>query len=1034
MSIYAQPKRVYLVLGLAACLGLWSAFKLPVSLFPKSQKATLYIHVPYGSLNAESFVARYGRSLESQLISLDERHPPEHVWTTYDRSQANYMVELSWGANVEDMRVKAQNAIQNLGLPEEISKLSHVNWGDGGGSGFFAATFFSEKRSVIELYDLLKPSLEPKLKQISDAKNAVLWSPIAEELKLNLRDEALISLDLATADVEGALRKALMGSRAGALGTSLNSEFTPRISELEDLKTFSFSPSGDTRVFLPSIADIQFDQSKQSQSFHTNGIPSLILFASPKPGGNLKRMAEDLRQLIQATQLPDDVSWRILVDPSEFIEKAISNVSKELLLSAFLATLVLFLFIGSLRQVITAAIEIPLSLLLAFILMRLSSMNMNLISLSGLALASGMNVDASVVVLEHIMRKRQRHASANPSFSERLALITEAVREVRFPVIASTMTSLVVFIPLFWTSGYAQALLGDLAKAIVFSHGFSALVALILVPTIRLQLSKHQLAGPDQPPLQRPLVYLENLYKRFLLWFIVKPLPKLAFLLFVVSTWLFTFFWVLPRLPRELIGIPETSWLACNLYEEKKSLSFQDMDRQVTKLEQELLAKFPGILDYSFGQIYGSGGTILLKLKNQGDVSDLSQKIETLLTKQLPHLKMRLEPWNPSEFQLPNPPDFVLKLEGGELSQRLALTKEFKEKLLPIYPSLEVGPKLDEQQSLNIKAYSDSYVAKISGVMDKIRLAETPSQIGEIHYGKKMIPLSLSFKSTLKEDKKEAQAEDNEKADQETKDKESLQELGAFPVRVGNKIVPLRAVADLSLSIPPPTVNRKDGIDETKLFAHLSSSDKKLKLEKQTQAENLIEAWKIDHKSELSHEMPSLTVVKEDPELAKSISELKKAASISLFLLFCTLFFQFQSLWEALIVLIAVPLGLLGSLLALYFFQSTLSLNAILGMILLNGIAVANSILLVDLTKNLHKKGRRAIDAVVEGAVTRLRPILITSLTTVLGMIPLALGLGEGGRVLQPLGISVACGLFFSTCLTLCIVPAVHAILLERSK
>ena len=211
-------------------------------------------------------------------------------------------------------------------------------------------------------------------------------------------------------------------------------------------------------------------------------------------------MAEDILKIVKEAMhtLPKDIQYRVLVDPSEFIRASVNNVIHEVIVAAGLAVLVLFLFVGSFKNTITAALEIPLSMILAFIMMNLFDMNLNLISLGGLALAAGMNVDASVVVMENIFRHMEG-LKGPLNFDSRLSLIIRAVKEVRLPIIASTISTLVVFAPLALTKDLTNAILGDLAKAVVFSHGFSMFIALILVPTIRLQIMNQTKDGDIAP-------------------------------------------------------------------------------------------------------------------------------------------------------------------------------------------------------------------------------------------------------------------------------------------------------------------------------------------------------------------------------------------------------------------------------------------------------------------------------------------------------------------------------------------------------
>ncbi|MEK6579330.1 MAG: efflux RND transporter permease subunit, partial [Bdellovibrionota bacterium] len=377
-------------------------------------------------------------------------------------------------------------------MPVEIRYSSDV-WTRGQNSGFLAISFYSSQRSLDELYKVLEPILSSRLTKVQDASETGLYNPTSKEIRIELIQDKMASLGLLPRDVGRTVTTALGGNSGGTItvGTQKISVQMPRVvQKLEDLSQVLIqTPNGQT-VHLSDIAHIDFGiQSGQSRSFKTSGQSSLILFSEPKPGGNIKKMAEDILDIVHEVEpsFPPDVQYKVLVDPSAFIRGAVHNVFHEVAIGALLAVLILFLFIGSFRNTITAAIEIPISMVLAFILMRLSGMNLNLFSLGGLALSAGMNVDASVVVMENIFRHFESSPAAR-SFTERLSIIIGAVKEVQFAVIASTLSSVVVFLPLAFTSDLSYAVLGDLAKTVVFSHSFSAFVALILVPTVRLQI------------------------------------------------------------------------------------------------------------------------------------------------------------------------------------------------------------------------------------------------------------------------------------------------------------------------------------------------------------------------------------------------------------------------------------------------------------------------------------------------------------------------------------------------------------------
>jgi HAE1 family hydrophobic/amphiphilic exporter-1 len=261
----------------------------------------------------------------------------------------------------------------------------------------------------------------------------------------------------------------------------------------------------------------------------------------------------------------------------------------------------------------------------------------------------------------------------------------------------------------------------------------------------------------------------------------------------------------------------------------------------------------------------------------------------------------------------------------------------------------------------------------------------------------------------------------------------SLDQLKALPIGFEGRLIPLGALAKVSLEERIPRIYQENQKPMIFLTGRLSKAQMSQAEQKKKEAKSLVAEFKS--KLNLSNpDMPALVEVQPDKDLQESLDQLKWAIAISIFLVFLTMVVQLGDIVHSLLVLVAIPLGFIGVMISLFVFQSSLSLNSGLGTILLNGIAVANSIILVDFIKKLHDSGKDAKTATVEASLARIRPILMTSMTTVLGMLPIALGLGEGGKILQPLGIAVCGGLWVSMLLTLYLVPALQYLYLSRKE
>lgn len=1023
--IYASPLRVYLI---AAALGIWGVYAglwLPISLFPNSSKPGIVVGIPYGSLSQEEFLFTFGRDLEKQFQSLHTgRIRVDKVHATYQAGQARYYVEFEWNTPPREALSELQNKVNAFAsrLSEEARDGIWM-WPDNEGSGFFAVSYFSDARTLDSLYDSLDPILKPHLAKVRDADNAVLFNPTLKEIRLELRPEAMASLKIFPQDIERALAGVLSSQRGGTItmgSQRLSIEMPRQVPTLEDLGKVTIPTPAGGVVHLSDIARIDFALSSTwTRSFKTNGASSLILYATPAPGGNIKRMSEELLEIVRATapSLPKDVQYKVLVDPSEFIRSAVANVLREVFLAAFIATMVLFVFIGSFRSVMTAAIEIPLSMVLAFILMDWFDMNLNLISLGGLALAAGMNVDASVVVMENIIRHFERRPGHLP-WADRLEVIHQAVKEVWLPVVASTLASLVVFLPLTFTSELTYAILGDLAKAVVFSHGLSAIVALILVPTIRLQLVDDPHRRPPRwiAACQGVIARGEDAYAKALGVFLERPLYRrvalggLAALLAVLTAL------VLPRLPREIIGKPDTDWMVLDVSTRGNTLLSQ-MESLTSELESRLLSELGEKISYTFNIVSGPNqAELMARLHDKADMRPVWERMEKIFVN-TPEIFYRVDAWNPSELRIPDPPHLEIAVRGGNWMDQVETARAVRTELqeADLYPRLWTEPNVSRDLGIVLSPRLEQWMAlqrngsqaRPSDLADLVRVATNGRRIGYLPVRN----LRMSIVARYPQDFAS-----------------TPEDIASIPVGTGSRIVPLRALAEVDVKEVSPSVYREDQQEVILLQARVNKGEESKAAGLEREARGIVADWEKRRPKDLAS-----TVTFEDPneELSLALSQLKLAVTLSVVLIFLTLLLQFGDVVTVLLILVAVPLGLIGVVSALFLFRSTLSLNSVLGVILLNGISVANSILLADFIRRRVAEGQTPRLAAVEAGRQRLRPILITSLTTILGMLPIAIGLGEGGKVLQPLGIAVSAGLWVSTVLTLFIVPALQVGWLE---
>ena len=1032
-NLYSNPFRVYLVIIALAIIGVIAGLKLPISLYPNSNKPTIWVSVSYGHLNAEEFIQNYGNKTDSRLKAVTVSDVEvKFVKASYEKSNAEYEVEFEWGTDPKEAKREVESVINSLSSswPKEIRDSAHVGYWSKS-SGFIAISFFSEIRGIDELYTLLEPIIVPKLSAVADAENPSLYNPARKEISVVLDTESMTKLNLLPKDIVAAFERGLRGYIAGSLviGTNKLSIEMPRFVEsLKDLNELLVkSPSGSV-VHLGDIAKINLaDATDSNRIYKTNGSKSLILFANPKTGGNVKRMAEQTLEIVKKAmpELPSDIQYRVLVDPSEFIRASIKNVIHEVFLAAALAVFVLFLFLGSLKNTITAAIEIPLSMILAFVLMKVFNMNLNLISLGGLALAAGMNVDASVVVMENIFRNLNQ-IKGPLNFQTRLALVFRSINEVKLPIIASTISTLVVFAPLAFTSHLTNAILGDLAKAVVFSHCFSMFIALILVPTIRLHIMNSSKEGDRAPisPINKQLTLLEGFYEKTLKSFILSKKVKLVSGLIILSSLIAMSVFIVPNLRREIIGTPDTDWMVLSIRTQGNTL-IKQMEETASEEERRLLDKFQKDIKYTFTQIRRPNRAIVMaRLKDKGQMDKVWKRLEEEF-ENTPTLSYWVGPWNPAELPLPNPPDMKLVIRGGSPEDRVLLARDLKNSLREkdVFPHIWTDPSSRKSENIVITPHLNRWP-----LLNTLNVGISPFDLTDLSRvateGKKLGTVFLENKD-LSVKMKYTQGAIMTKED-----------LEAFPLGIKERIIPFKALATVKLEPSKPQIYKENG-RELMLLSAKQKKGQEAKVEaSMIKAKEVIGHYRKNDLKKLNLKSPpTFYFVDSKVDLNNALEQLSIALVLSALLIFLTLLFQFGALVHSLIIMVAIPFGIFGGILSLYLFDSTLSLNSVLGIILLNGIAVNNSIILVDFIRSLHKEGHAPLNAALMAAKKRLRPILITSLTTILGMFPIALGLGDGGKILQPLGLTVAGGLWFSMAFTLFFIPTLEVIYLNfRAK
>lgn len=1015
MSVIKKPLLVYLILFVLSVWGITSYTSLPVSLFPPAKKISVNISVNYQTYSSKQFLDTIGRDLEAAIHTIqNDKIVVDSIISNYEKNSVTYTVNFGWGMDQTEVQQAAETKVNSaLSKYEPIIKDGTTVSLNKNDQGFFAVSFFSDSRTPEELYKILNGYIKPIGSSIPDANGVTLYNPDQKEITVELMPEKLAFHQISVSQIFSVIKDALSSYNGGnaTIGQeTYEINVNSKLDKNKDLGNLKVGQNEQTSVFLKDLAKITRAKSLENNShFKTSNVDSLVLFATPKEGGNIKKMSDDIAGYLEkiSPDLPKDIKYKIIVNPSEFIKSSISSVINEVFMASFLAVFVLFLFIGGFRNVFTAAIEIPISLVISFGAMKLFNMNVNLISLSGLALSAGMNVDASVVVLENIFR-HLKTKEGNLSYEEKYKRILAAVNEVKYPIITSTLTSLLVFLPLIFTKGITNSLLGDLAMAVIFSHSISAVVAIFLVPTIRLHLLKRGETLTIKSPIEKHIAKIEKFYKNSLVKILKsrqlqnRALIAFAIIFAIVGTFSLT------TLKREIIGKPDSDWLILVINSNINDVNF--LQEKMGATENTLKEMFGDQVKDSFSQTIGNNlAFVMVRMKNRRNIRKYIMETEKAF-KNDTTFSYSIESWSPTEFRLPESADFKIEITGSDSALRSQVAGDIQTTLFEnsVFDTINLQPnnlKKKVVETIFSPAQKQFELISRSEISQFLRTATQGMLVQNVHEDGIDLPIYLRIPSI---------------------NSSSLEALAALPLGYENRIIPLGSLLTFKVNQNGGAIYKEDSVEKSVLTGKVRDSNRG-NLKKQIKlARELVANIERRYKDNPAFSSANIVISEVDPsvELNEAITQLYKAFLISSILILLVLYLQFGDLKSALIGIVAIPFGVFGALLSLSIFQSTLSLNSCLGAILLNGIAVANSIILLDF---IHKKSvdkAMSPEEIAAISMVRLRPILITSLTTILGMLPIALGLGEGGNTLQPLGISVSGGLFFSTLLTIYCVPS----------
>jgi HAE1 family hydrophobic/amphiphilic exporter-1 len=973
--------------------------------------------------------------------------------------QSDVTLEFVWGTDMDIAGVDVREKVDIIELPLEASRPLLLRF-DPSSEPIMRLGLLrkDESASTVDSGSItanlkeIRRLAEDRIKNDLEAEEGTAAVKVSggleDEIQIRVDQQKLSQLDISIQQIAERIRAENVNLSGGRLEEGTQRYLVRTINEFQTVEEFAdaiVAIVADRPVFLRDVATVTRGHKEREAITRVNGQESVELAVYKEGDANTVQVANRVERLLESEKfqesLPEELELIKIYDQSKFISAAIQQVTSAAIFGGLLAIMVLYGFLRDSRATTIIAVAIPVSVIGTFLLMYSNDVSLNIMSLGGVALAVGMLVDNAIVVLENIVRKREQGEG-----------ILEAARngttEVATAVIAATLTTIAVFFPMVFISGVAGQLFRDQALTVTFALVFSLIVALTLIPMLAAlgTGSRYQEAGEDTPPnrFTRGVAYVVRMFGvvfaglKWLCWVILWVPGRLLQRLYVfvakhydpVLRWSLNHraavvggaiaifaatMLLIPRLGTELIPQLSQGEFSVDL-RLSPGAPLAETDRAIQAAHDATRDIDDVDLNYS---VAGTGnrldanpvdagentGTLSITLKPGAGRAAEAAAMDAMRE------ELSLLPGVQYEFSRPSLMTFAsplqIEVSGFDLEELEAVNQilvrkmQASDRYVDIKTTIELGnPEIqivfDQERAaslgLSVRDIADRVVANVRG--------------------------ELATRYTWRDKKIDVlvRSVDTTRA--------SIAEIRSLIVNpAAERPVTLEAVANISVARGPAEIRRIAQERVAIISANLAYGDLGAAV---TDANSIIAATPLPQGI-------SATVSGQNEEMQDSFRSMQFALVLAVFLVYLVMASQFESLIHPFVILFTIPLALVGAVLALFLTGTTVNVVAFIGVIMLAGIVVNNAIVLVDLINQLQAQGMEKTLAIVEAGHARLRPILMTTLTTVLGLLPMAIGFGEGSEVRTPMAITVIGGLLVSTLLTLVVIPVVYS-LLDRKK
>lgn len=978
--------------------------------YPAIDPPNISVSTSYAGANSDIIESQITEPLEKAINGIPG---VKNISSSSNQGSSRINVEFELSVDLEtaanDVRDKVSQATRRL--PQDIDAPPVVSKADASAQPIIAVTVQSNTRNLLQVTEYAENNIVERLQTIPGVSSISVWGEKRYAMRLWFKPDKLQAYGLSTDDIQSALLTQSVELPAGKIAgntTELSVRTFGKLNTEEQFRNLIVKNINGVNIKLKDVADVILGPENQESGLKESGVPMIMLAIIPQPGANYVSISDEFYKRLNdiKQEIPKDFKLDVGMDKTRFIKRSISEVEETLFIALGLVILIIYLFFRDWILALRPLFDIPVSLIGAFFIMYIFGFTINVLTLLAIVLATGLVVDDGIVVTENIFKKIE--GGMNKYQAAR-----EGSKEIYFAVISTSITLAIVFLPIVFLQGFVGRLFREFGIVVAGAVLISAFVSLTLTVVLNVKLTHKKIGHSWFYKKTEPFYQaMENGYKKSLAAFMKVKWIALA----MVAICLGIIYFIFNSIPSELAPLEDRNQFRLSVTA-PEGTSYDYMDSYMDTLSNFLTDSIPektmliSLTSPGFGGGSINSGFFNVMLSEPKDRTRSQQEIVDMVNRNLKNFPQgrafaSQEQTISTSRRGGQPVQFVI--QNNDFNKIRKVLPEFLDeaKKSPVLEGVDADLKFNKPElGINIDRLRASELGvSVDDISEALELAYSDRRLGYfLKSGKQYEVLGQVDRS----------------------DRDDPNDLSKIMVKnSAGENISLDNLVTISEASAPPTIYHFNRYKSATISAGLAPG--------KTVGDGIKEMDRIADKLLDASFTTALSGTSRD--YSESSGNTVFAFVLALILIYLVLAAQFESFIDPFIIMITVPLALAGALLSLWIFGQTFNIFSQIGMIMLIGLVTKNGILIVEFANQKRDAGMTKIEAVIESAYLRLRPILMTSLAMSLGALPLALSIGDASTSRIPLGIVIVGGILFSLILTLYVVPAMYAFLSRKKQ